>query len=129
MKVWRVEHSTANGWCAPLGPYRTSYSALPIKDREILHGMGRSHADGTHRAPGLDPDIRYIDADEVCGLDSREALDTWFQGWHTELERTGFMVSVYEVPTKSVRCGSNGQVVFKAHAAVRVGAEFWEVVQ
>ncbi|MGX1133217.1 hypothetical protein RKD49_005407 [Streptomyces glaucescens] len=131
MKVWRVEHETlideSTGF--PAGPYRCAGKLEDESHRLALRNMSWAHCAEDHISPSADARLEYcIMRDEVCGLMSREALDTWFNEWHKTLSAAGFMISVYEVPKDAVRVGSNGQVVFKHSAATRVGAEFWEVI-
>lgn len=128
MKVWRVEHGTlsARRGC-PSGPYQGDRAHLSDELRNRLQEMGYAHSDESHLPPYADPLLGYIDYGEFCGLASRAELDNWFDGWHETLEATGFMVSVYDVPARSVRKGKDGQVVFKIKDATRVGAEMWGV--
>lgn len=124
MKVWRVEHGEKqDSRNLPYGPYRAAGEV----SREGLAGMYQAHSDRKHQTPIGDPMLNGIDYDEVCGMDSRSALDEWFSGWTEVLDSLGFLVSVYEVPAGSVRKGSHGQVLFRYCDARRIANEFWSV--
>lgn len=125
MKVWRVEHGEHQDQeQRPYGPYRT-YGNLPTEGLADMYG---AHCGGVHATPYGDPKLMGISFGELCALESRTALDAWFDGWHEVLDSLGYVISVYEVPARSVRKGSNGQVVFTYTDAKRLANEFWGVM-
>ncbi|MEW2302599.1 hypothetical protein AB0958_21945 [Streptomyces sp. NPDC006655] len=97
--------------------------SLPAEDRERIFSMRFDHCDDTHNAPYGDPKLGGIAYDEVCGLDSRESLAEWFEGWTHQLAMSGFEIHVYEVPDEQARVGADGQTVFRAAKAVLIGTE------
>lgn len=122
MRVWRVEHSTLN-----YGKFGETWPAGPYCGPAGVADLRWSHNDDRHPGPGRDRILQWISQNELCGLDSREALDAWFMNWHQRLEEAGFVVSVYEVPDECARVGEYGQVCFMYREATRIGAEFWEI--
>ncbi|MFJ8955604.1 hypothetical protein ACIRO1_36485 [Streptomyces sp. NPDC102381] len=116
MIVWRVGHSKALDDGVPSGPY--TCKNVDEKSSVRLWGMAGDHSNSTHPSPYADPLLRGIASYERCGFNSREALNTWFDGWIEALDSAGFEVWSYEVPDWAARVGRHGQVVFDGREAV-----------
>lgn len=74
----------------------------------------------SHFTPGKDPILRGISRDEVCGMNSLDALRMWFGSSLQLLLDNNFHIVEYDVPCDSVRRGYDGQVVFEFAHAERV---------
>ncbi|MEV8015667.1 hypothetical protein AB0O76_04770 [Streptomyces sp. NPDC086554] len=118
MKVWRVGHESALDCGFPSGPY--TCKGMDRTEANRLWGMADDHCNYTHPSPRADPLLRSIASHERCGFDSRDALNTWFDGWTETLNECSFVVWEYDVPDWAVRVGKFGQVVFIADEAVQV---------
>jgi hypothetical protein len=63
--------------------------------------------------PSQDPLLCGIDRDEVCGVESRKALDLWFGENLAKILELGYVVVEYDVPRQYARRGLAGQVLFQ----------------
>ena len=115
MIVWRVGHKAALDSGFPSGPY--TCTGMGEEDTSRVWGMAGEHSNSTHPSPYADPALKGIRSYERCGFDSREALNTWFDGWTDALDESGFEVWTYDVPDWAVRVGAHGQVVFDHNEA------------
>lgn len=109
VEVFRVEHSRTGE-----GPYNSA---------SALHDMAYAHCDAAHPNLWHDFEDPYsITRDHFFAFDSREALDSWFDGWHRQLAARGFVVTTYRVPADRVIHGRK-QVVFERVAATPAGVQ------
>ncbi|WP_433858212.1 hypothetical protein [Streptomyces kronopolitis] len=125
MRVYRVGHRTALDAGFPSGPY--TCEGLDPEHVVALWGMAGDHTNGSHPSPFADPLLKGIEPFERCGFDSREALDTWFEGWESRLDAAGFIVWEYDVPDWAARVGRNGQVVFNNFEAFERTRQLFKV--
>ncbi|MGW6313796.1 hypothetical protein [Streptomyces sp. NPDC055099] len=102
---------------------------MPLEQHDKLTGMGWRHSDARHPSPQVDPNLNTIYPDEVCGFDSLDALNVWFEDFGDRLHSAGFHVWEYEAPEFSYRVGKFGQVVFRRDAAELVGHTPFKPVQ
>lgn len=90
-----------------MGPYQLG--AWPDDaDSDKLCAVHNYRAD--HPAWGVDFYSHWKLSEEgyLAACDSREALDTWFDGWQDQLEANGFKVVEYTVPAENVVDGYSG---------------------
>jgi len=109
MTIWRYENSQGEG---PYMARHLNNEAQRVQDR--LHGEHRYRPE-THPGAGLDFECRdgWDRSDHIFGCPSREALNTWFLGFHTDLKAVGFQIRTYQVPARFVARGKSGlQVAF-----------------
>lgn len=118
MRVWRIAHSVAiNPESRTFaGPYQWS----PLRDagKEVLEVASKlctAHADDRHPSPYWDMSLGFIRNKEVCGFDSVEAMESWFEGFLDDLANAGFMIFEYEV--RECRIGEYGQALFEVAEA------------
>jgi hypothetical protein len=106
----------------PHGPY--TGTGLPPEVRNEVDRMRWVHCDEHHLSPYMDGALVGIRMHEVCGFDSLDALERWFEPhWRAAMDRVGFVVHLYEVAEEHARVGSDGQTVFHAKEAELVGTE------
>lgn len=122
MIVYRVESTTLVDPRTGLGagPFASTWRCEPDSARrELITEMVMDHIVEsrerglTLRTPVNDPLLRGIYEDEVCGVDSKDALRVWFGETLPALIELGYAVFEYEVPEEHARCGLNGQVLFQ----------------
>jgi len=125
MRVFRVAHESSTrevaGHPFPCGPYAAGQRFERGVPDDLLT-MWWDHNDDWHNSPKQDPTLG-IEKHEVCGFSSLEALSAWFADHLPMLDRLGFRLWQYDVPSDRARVGEHGQVVFCARSAapVRVG--------
>lgn len=101
VSIFRVEKPRGGA-----GPYDSQYW-------DELGDMFDAHRANTgHDTPANDPLLRRIAEDEHCGFATMADMDVWFDGYHDDLHKLGFIVAKYVVPAHIVRYGVN-QAVFR----------------
>lgn len=118
MRVWRIAHSVAINPESKTfaGPYQCS----PLRDSgkevlEVANKLCSAHANEQHPSPQWDMSLGFIRDEEVCGFDSVEAMESWFEGFLGDLADAGFMIFEYEV--RECRVGKHGQTLFEVAEA------------
>lgn len=126
MIVYRIEHRSilderTNHLCGPLadmerfdGPYRDAAYIAQNVVCDVMNGRMDKPT------PWWDLRLNGIAPNEICGVDSKESLNFWFEYSIPFLEKAGFVVNKYDVPDKYVRHGESGQVVFQYKHATLV---------
>jgi hypothetical protein len=116
MRVYRIQHE-ARGH----GPYIIPFFEGDYDDENdnayddltsLAYCLIRDHQDDDHKAPDVIPSRK------VCGFDSMAALETWFEGYLSELFEAGYVVMEFE--GVDVRVHGNGQVTFDKELSIRL---------
>lgn len=111
--VYRVEHAEGG-----YGPYLKQEAdedlSLYTETHYEVAGLHDAHrASVEHPPPGMDGLMWDITDEHVHGVDSLELLDTWFEGFHKELDKAGFVIRVYKAPKATTFTGESGkQTIF-----------------
>lgn len=126
MRVYRVEHRTYGH-----GPYvvpLSAYECGAFCDDKCEHDQAYDEACRVsgrlcrdHSLNKDHPPPKMIARDYFCAFDSREALDTWFDGHADILHEAGFIVRVYKAD--KVVPDTLGQVVFRKTSAKALTTE------
>jgi hypothetical protein len=117
MRIYRVEHKdilndTSDHFA---GPYIISGDE---ELEEFSWGLGMAHTDWENDHHGHKPP-KAIDSEWVCGLQSKERAQWWFEGFHSDLDRFGFHLAIYEVEDGRWM-EDEGQLTFHPAYAARV---------